>query len=133
MGGSYLTFNLQEWSNFINKYRMAKALGKALTLTANIVTGAPGYLAPRLKGVMFYARSEMMPPKPSEFGEVAIRVGRTIKNTTTFQWRNYTMKEILVKGLVSAEVACWFFVGECIGKGQLVGYTPTGGSVLAHH
>ena len=24
--------------------------------------------------------------------------------------------------LITAEIALWFFVGECIGKGSLVGY-----------
>lgn len=32
------------------------------------------------------------------------------------------MKDVAVNGVVVTEVACWFFIGECIGKGSLVGY-----------
>ncbi len=30
-----------------------------------------------------------------------------------FSWRN---------DIIVAEIACWFFIGECIGKGSIVGY-----------
>ena len=33
-----------------------------------------------------------------------------------------TVKEATVNTIVVAEIACWFFIGECIGKGSLVGY-----------
>jgi F-type H+-transporting ATPase subunit g len=31
-------------------------------------------------------------------------------------------QEAWVNTLVATEVACWFFIGECIGKGSLVAY-----------
>ena len=33
-----------------------------------------------------------------------------------------SMKEVAVNTIVVTEIACWFFIGECIGKGSLVGY-----------
>ena len=34
----------------------------------------------------------------------------------------YPLQEALVNTCVTVEVAMWFFIGECIGKGGLVGY-----------
>ena len=32
------------------------------------------------------------------------------------------MKDAAINTAVGLEVFCWFFIGECIGKGSLVGY-----------
>jgi len=32
------------------------------------------------------------------------------------------LQEATVNTLITIEVACWFFVGEIIGKGGLIGY-----------
>ena len=56
------------------------------------VLGTPGYVAPRLKGFMFYARTEMAPPSPNEFGEIAVRFGKGLKTVSTFGWVNYSVK-----------------------------------------
>jgi len=32
------------------------------------------------------------------------------------------VKEAAINTVVGLEVFCWFFIGECIGKGSLVGY-----------
>ena len=34
----------------------------------------------------------------------------------------YSLQEATLNTLVAVEVLCWFFVGECIGKGSLVAY-----------
>ena len=36
------------------------------------------------------------------------------------------LQEATVNALVTIEVACWFFVGEIIGKGTLIGYQIPG-------
>ena len=33
-----------------------------------------------------------------------------------------SVKETAAKGLVAAEICFWFFVGEIIGRGSLIGY-----------
>lgn len=33
-----------------------------------------------------------------------------------------TLQEAWLNTLITAEIAFWFFVGECIGKGSIVGY-----------
>lgn len=35
-----------------------------------------------------------------------------------FSW----LQEATLNTLVFTEVICWFFIGECIGKGSIVGY-----------
>jgi F-type H+-transporting ATPase subunit g len=34
----------------------------------------------------------------------------------------YKFQEATLNTLVFTEVLCWFFIGECIGKGSIVGY-----------
>merc|ERR1719450_983241 len=86
---------------------MAKALGNLAKGTVALVQGTPGYVAPRLKGFMFYARTEMAPPSPNEFGEIAVRFGKGLKTVSTFHWVNYSVKELWTKALVGIEVGCW--------------------------
>ena len=38
-------------------------------------------------------------------------------------WDSYfQVNQTVLNVVVGTEVACWFFIGECIGKGSLVGY-----------
>lgn len=37
-------------------------------------------------------------------------------------WKNTTVREAWLNSLVTIEVLCWFYVGECIGKRHYVGY-----------
>lgn len=61
---------------------------------------------------------ELRPPTPMEI-PAAIRDGIGIFRT---RWRDLTVREAWLNFLVTTEVVCWFFVGECIGKGNLIGY-----------
>ena len=36
--------------------------------------------------------------------------------------RDWTVGEATINMIVGAEIICWFFIGECIGKSSLVGY-----------
>merc|ERR1711994_406189 len=38
------------------------------------------------------------------------------------KWKTVSVKEATVNACVAAEVMCWFFIGEIIGKGTIVGY-----------
>jgi hypothetical protein len=61
--------------------------------------------------------SELAPPTPAEIPK-AIRDMRGLLKG----WQNWTVREAWLNALVTTEVVCWFFVGECIGKGTLIGY-----------
>lgn len=64
-------------------------------------------------------RVELRPPTPGEIPK-AIRDGTRL--FTKGNWKNITVREAWLNALVTTEVICWFFVGECIGKGSLIGY-----------
>lgn len=61
---------------------------------------------------------ELRPPTPMEI-PAAIKDGLAIFKTN---WSALTVREAWLNLLVTTEVVCWFFVGECIGKGTLIGY-----------
>lgn len=62
---------------------------------------------------------ELRPPTPMELPQ-AFRDGYRI--LFKGNWRNTTMREAWVNTLVTTEVICWFFIGECIGKGTWIAY-----------
>ena len=45
-----------------------------------------------------------------------------IANAQKQTFRTWTVNQTVLNTVVGMEVACWFFIGECIGKGSLVGY-----------
>jgi len=69
-----------------------------------------------------YAKVELTPPGPGEIGGIFRGLGNLTKDTLTFKWAQTPMKQVAVNAVVVTEIACWFFIGECIGKGSLVGY-----------
>jgi len=69
-----------------------------------------------------YAKVELTPPGPGELGAVVRGAGGVVKDALTFKWAQATVKDATVNTIIVAEVACWFFIGECIGKGSIVGY-----------
>ncbi|KAK7017977.1 hypothetical protein SK128_028599 [Halocaridina rubra] len=77
---------------------------------------------PKLNTFTHYAKVELVPPSPGELGNVAAGFGKIVKSAQTGAWKKLTVKEATLNTLVAAEVLCWFFIGECIGKGTLVAY-----------
>ena len=87
-----------------------------------------------------YAKVELTPPGPGEVGGIVRGAGNLVKDAATFKWAQVwvaivdvvfqaeliisqaSMKQVAVNTVVVTEIACWFFIGECIGKGSLVGY-----------
>lgn len=61
------------------------------------------------------ARVELTPPSP-----LALRTA--IKEFKAPKWQELTVRDAWLTSLVTIEVVCWFFVGECLGKGTVVGY-----------
>lgn len=62
---------------------------------------------------------ELRPPTPAEIPRA---IGDAVKLFTKSNWRDVTVRDAWRNTLVTTEVLCWFFVGECIGKGTLIGY-----------
>jgi len=79
--------------------------------------------SPRLSVFGHYAKAELMPPlSPAELGQVAKGLGDVATSVATGRFLTNTVKESAVKLLIGAEIACWFYAGEVIGKGSLIGY-----------
>jgi F-type H+-transporting ATPase subunit g len=95
-------------------------------MALNFIAKAPGSLIrftqPRLATFGRYAKVELTPPMPNELGQVIKSSAKLLQSTLTFKWATTSVGEAAVNAVIVAEVACWFFIGECIGKGGLVGY-----------
>jgi len=97
---------------------MAKLIQKLpalLNTTREIAT-------PKLNTFWKYAKVELAPPSP---GDVAVAIGdmsTKIANAQKQTFRTWTVNQTVLNTVVGMEIACWFFIGECIGKGSLVGY-----------
>lgn len=49
-------------------------------------------------------------------------LGKLISGAKSGAWKNTTVRDAWLNTLVTIEVLCWFYVGECIGKRSYVGY-----------
>jgi len=99
----------------LTKIEMAAAAGKLLN-------AAKAYGQPRLATIVKYGKVELTPPSPAEIPTAIGQAGQLVKSAMTFKWTQLTVKEAALNTLVAVEVGCWFFIGECIGKGSLVAY-----------
>ncbi|XP_076632953.1 ATP synthase F(0) complex subunit g, mitochondrial [Colletes latitarsis] len=77
---------------------------------------------PLLSCMQYYAKVELVPPKISDIPAIRSGINQLVNSAKTGGYRNLTVREAWLNTLVTIEVWCWFFVGECIGKRHLVGY-----------
>ncbi|RWS15769.1 ATP synthase subunit g: mitochondrial-like isoform X2 [Dinothrombium tinctorium] len=80
------------------------------------------YSKPRLAKFVEYAKVELTPPKPTDIPAIAKGFANIARAAKSGSYRNMSMREAWLNTLVTIEVLCWFFVGECIGKGSIVAY-----------
>ncbi|KAL7667360.1 hypothetical protein ACOME3_010821 [Neoechinorhynchus agilis] len=76
-----------------------------------------------------YASVELKPPMPSEFPQLKQEFRqcvefwqRSYKSKSGAPLTNLTIKEVALNSLVATEVLLWFFIGEVIGRGSIIGY-----------
>ncbi|XP_035583593.1 ATP synthase subunit g, mitochondrial-like [Zalophus californianus] len=91
---------------------------KALALVNAAVT----YSKPQLATFWHYAKVELVPPTPAEIHTAIQSLKKIVKSAQTGSFKQLTVKETLLNGLVATEVWMWFYVGEIIGKRGLIGY-----------
>lgn len=71
------------------------------------------------------ASVEMVPPSPSEFIQHLNKLKNDVlSGRSVSRLQNSTVNEFTAKGLVVAEVAFWFYIGEMIGRRSIIGYNP---------
>merc|ERR1712072_800049 len=130
ISGDILGTKLWIWNQFPDYlYTPETALAKK-TNTNSTMSGlmarAPGlimeYAKPRFATFVKYGKIELTPPSPTEIPTAIAQATGIVKSAMTFKWTQLTVKEAWLNTLVAAEVGCWFFIGECIGKGSLVAY-----------
>merc|ERR1719474_1372801 len=81
---------------------------------------------PGLKTFAKYAKVELTPPTLAEMPKVGEGFQNIVEGAKTGKWKTLTVKEAWLNTLVTAEIVCWFFLGEIIGRGSLIGYNIPG-------
>ena len=77
---------------------------------------------PHLSTFWGHARVELGPPGLSQWPMVKGGLTNLWKSALTGRFLDLSMKEATKNTLVAVEVACWFYVGEMIGRRSIIGY-----------
>lgn len=72
------------------------------------------------------AKYELGPPKLSELSQVKHESMKGFQSLINFTWCKRSVRDLLSNSFVAIDVMMWFFIGEIIGKGSLVGYDIPG-------
>ncbi|CAF1208875.1 unnamed protein product [Adineta ricciae] len=103
---------------------MAAIVNRITALVPKLALPVARYGQSKLSRFWYFARVELRPPMPSEFDQVQRGIQQIVKSASTGAWRNLTVKQFGLNTLVGLEVMFWFYIGECIGRGSIIGYRP---------
>ncbi|CAH8833127.1 unnamed protein product [Trichobilharzia szidati] len=109
--------------------RIAKLVNCGSKASAFVIKEA----TPRLSKFKEYARVELRPPTRADIKPAMEQANKLFTAAKSGAWKNVTVKEGFINALVTAEVLCWFFIGEMIGRRSFLGYSRVPGAYLKHH
>ncbi|XP_021493576.1 ATP synthase subunit g, mitochondrial isoform X2 [Meriones unguiculatus] len=101
---------------------MAKLVRNFVEKAPVLLNAAVTYSKPRLATFWEYAKVELVPPTPAEIPTAIRSLKNIIQSAKTGSFKQLTVKEAMLNGLVATEVWMWFYVGEIIGKRGIIGY-----------
>nr|XP_010348432.2 ATP synthase subunit g, mitochondrial-like [Saimiri boliviensis boliviensis] len=90
--------------------------------TPAFVNAAVTYSKPQLATFWYYAKAELILPTPAEIPRAIPSLKKIVLSAQTGSFKQLTVKEAALNGLVATEVLMWFYVGEIVGKRGVIGY-----------
>ncbi|XP_065843419.1 ATP synthase subunit g, mitochondrial-like [Oscarella lobularis] len=101
----------------------AAALGQRLAVSSqNIAKKSITIATPHLATFWKYARTDLAPPSPAKWNEIRRGFQDLVVAGLSGRFLDCTVKQATRNALVFAEVCCWFYVGEMIGRRSIIGY-----------
>lgn len=118
MGTKLLTSSQSKQTLNNHIFRLWCALIGTLLLTSGLARAAQ----PHLKTFWGHARVELGPPAPGQWPEIRKGFSNLYQSAITGKFLDLTVAQATKNSLVAVEVACWFYIGEIIGRRSLIGY-----------
>ncbi|CAL1683276.1 unnamed protein product [Lasius platythorax] len=97
-------------------------MASLVSKTTDLVKLGVTHARPVLHVWQQYARVELTPPTLKDISAIRSGFSKLIQAAKSGRYRQVTVREAVINTLVAAEIYCWFYVGECIGKRHFVGY-----------